>query len=329
MSDGRIGRTSACCNCHEVARLALLFGDRMLTHGPRQGDEVLRYLFPAILMVAALLVLFAGALGDLHSWPHWQDALVSVVGKPMSEAPPPSASPQATAPSTASIPATSITPGDAALRQEHDTLRAQVNSLQGDVAGATQQLASLHAGEAQEQQQLDALTKQRHDLEASLARLKAQQRDASAATGPRSSAVSESARPTSRTITAPNRESTPPPPSPSTTLATAQNALMRGRPDEARQQLALAETQLVFRPVTPDQPLATSGNPAATDVREAIRWLDVGNTAQALQDVNLALTDAQAQSGNNGVSAAAPVPLSPGYYTYRPQPVPYSDAGWR
>jgi hypothetical protein len=215
---------------------------------------------------------------------------------------------------------------DTALPQQHEALNAQVDDLQNDVAQATQQLSSLRASEASERQALDALRKQHQDVEASLARLKTQQRKVSAATPAPTPAASERTGGVPPAISPTNGQSTPPPPSAMTSLAMAQNALMRGRPDEARPQLALAETQLVLRPVTADQPLADGGNLAATEVSEAIRWLDVGNIDQALQRVSMALANAR-ESG--GASTAPAVPLSPGYYAYRPQSTPYNGGGWR
>ena len=43
----------------------------------------------------------------------------------------------------------------------------------------------------------------------------------------------------------------------------------------------MVQTQMVLRPVTPDRPVAEGGNPSATDVGNAIRWLDIGASGQA------------------------------------------------
>jgi hypothetical protein len=94
------------------------------------------------------------------------------------------------------------------------------------------------------------------------------------------------------TATAPRRPAPPrlvsPPPAPAAAgqyaahqLVDAQRWLAAGRPDEARQILAMAQTQMVLRPVTPDHPLAEGGNPSATDIGAAIRWLDIGAEGQA------------------------------------------------
>ena len=39
-----------------------------------------RFLLPAFAMTAALIVLFAGALGDLHSWPNLSDKARTIIG---------------------------------------------------------------------------------------------------------------------------------------------------------------------------------------------------------------------------------------------------------
>ena len=39
-----------------------------------------RFILPAFAMTAALIVLFAGALGDLHSWPNLSDKALTIIG---------------------------------------------------------------------------------------------------------------------------------------------------------------------------------------------------------------------------------------------------------
>ena len=77
-------------------------------------------------------------------------------------------------------------------------------------------------------------------------------------------------------------------------LVNAQQWLAAGRSDEARRILAMVQTQMVFRPVTPDQPMAEGGNPSATDVGAAIRWLDMGVSGQAMQAIGRAINHANA-----------------------------------
>ena len=41
---------------------------------------MLRFVLPAFAITAALIVLFAGALGDLHSWPNLSDKARTIIG---------------------------------------------------------------------------------------------------------------------------------------------------------------------------------------------------------------------------------------------------------
>ena len=72
-------------------------------------------------------------------------------------------------------------------------------------------------------------------------------------------------------------------------LETARQWLSVGRPDVARDLLATVQTQMVFQPMTPDQPITLSHNPSATDVGDAIRWLDIGATEQAMWSITRAI----------------------------------------
>jgi hypothetical protein len=56
----------------------------------------------------------------------------------------------------------------------------------------------------------------------------------------------------------------------------------------------MVQTQMVLQPVTPDRPAAEGGNPSATDVGNAIRWLDIGASGQAMQAIDRAISDVQA-----------------------------------
>jgi hypothetical protein len=58
--------------------------------------------------------------------------------------------------------------------------------------------------------------------------------------------------------------------------------------------LAMDQTQMVLRPVTPHQPVAEGGHPSATDVGAAIRWLDMGASSQAMQAISRAINHANA-----------------------------------
>jgi len=72
-------------------------------------------------------------------------------------------------------------------------------------------------------------------------------------------------------------------------LMTARQWLAAGRPDEARRLLTAAQTQMVLQPVTPDAPDAQGANGPATEIGNAIRWLDNGANQQAMQAISNAI----------------------------------------
>ena len=101
---------------------------------PETGGKMWRYLFPAVLMMSAVLVLFAGALGDLGSWPSLQDlgswpslqsVLVPFEEKPVDHpslpkpTPPPGAALRANPPE----PTSPAAPADTAPPQNDDALQ--------------------------------------------------------------------------------------------------------------------------------------------------------------------------------------------------------------
>jgi hypothetical protein len=286
-----------------------------------------RYLLPAILVMSALLVLFAGALGDIGSWPHLQNMLMSVVQGPVDQPSPvaPKSPASVELPAKPSDPATQTAPDAAALRQSRDALQTQVDNLQQDVAQQRQELASLHATEDQERRALDGLRKQRHDVEAAPAR----------STSPRqySSTASPVVQPTQRESASPAPQSgssmrQQPSASPREQLSTARQAVMDGRPADAQHMLSLAQTGMVFQPVTPDQPNATGGNMAATEVGYAIRWLELGNSQMALQQIDAVLATMPATDTTGTPPTVAPTPLASGYTFPRPSTANVGS-GWR
>jgi hypothetical protein len=298
--------------------------------GPETGGKVWRYLFPAVLIMGALLVLFAGALGDLRSWPSLQSLVAPVAEKPVGQppsaqpTPPPSPALEANLSQPASQPAldgTAPPQNHDTLQQSRNALQVQVDGLQKDVAQQTQELASLRASEVRERQTLDALRKQRRDIQSTSAQPQTQPQHAPGETPSRQTLQHEPAHPTRQSAGTTEAQSTA---SPRMQLMNARQALMGGRSEDARRMLALAQTQMVFQPVTPDQPDAAGGNVAATEVGYAIRWLDIGNPTLALQQINVALAnvpavDTQAvdtPAVNTNVAAPAAAPLtrpSPGY----------------
>ena len=83
----------------------------------------------------------------------------------------------------------------------------------------------------------------------------------------------------------------------------ARQLIAEGKPDDARRLLAMTQTQMVFRPVTPEAPDAQGYSVPATAVGDAIRWLDIGAIAQAMQAINTAIEDSSGRvrvwSGNS------------------------------
>ena len=77
-------------------------------------------------------------------------------------------------------------------------------------------------------------------------------------------------------------------------LLIARQWLATGRLDQARRALAVVQTRMVLQPVEPDQPNARGVNALATEVGNAIRWLDLGSNGQAMQALNQAVFSAGA-----------------------------------
>jgi hypothetical protein len=71
----------------------------------------------------------------------------------------------------------------------------------------------------------------------------------------------------------------------------ARQWLATGRLDQARRVLARLQTQMVLQPVS-DRPAVGGVNAPAAEVGNAIRWLDMGSNAQAMQALNQALLKA-------------------------------------
>ena len=116
-------------------------------------------------------------------------------------------------------------------------------------------------------------------------------------------------------------------------LQTARQWLSAGRPDEARRLLAMVQTQMVFQPVTPDQPSAQGGSPSATDIGDAIRWLDMGASGKAMQSITRAIGNANppasANLAGNTRPAGGPVRAWSGYTADTPSgAVPPSPPGY-
>ena len=83
-------------------------------------------------------------------------------------------------------------------------------------------------------------------------------------------------------------------------------SLATGRPDEARRLLAMVQTQMVLRPVTPDRPSAEGVSVSATHVGYAIRWLDRGANGQAVQAIDRAVANVRADAARAQPPATYP-----------------------
>jgi hypothetical protein len=91
-----------------------------------------RFLLPALAMMAALIVLFAGVLGDLKSWPDLSARAIAIVGGTEARHAPPRATPASPAASALAV-AEQQAARDALQRQIAD-LQRQTGDLQDQIA---------------------------------------------------------------------------------------------------------------------------------------------------------------------------------------------------
>jgi hypothetical protein len=144
-----------------------------------------RFLMPAVIMVGALVVLLAGALGDVKSLPNLSTTFSALFA---------SAVPNRTEPPTTV--ATPVAPAAPAVVKQHagtaapiqqpgtDALQQQVAELQTQIAQRSKELGELRSNEDAAHHDLDTLQQQRKDEEAAVARLKSQQQQLAAAPPP-------------------------------------------------------------------------------------------------------------------------------------------------
>jgi hypothetical protein len=81
-------------------------------------------------------------------------------------------------------------------------------------------------------------------------------------------------------------------PSASQQLLIARQWLATGRLDQARRILAVVQTRIVLQPTGPNASSTPSVNALATNVGNAIRWLDMGSAGAAMQALNQAVLNA-------------------------------------
>ena len=147
-----------------------------------------RFLMPAVVMVGALVVLLAGALGDGKSLPNLSTEFAGLIASVMpnrTAAPTMDATPAA--PSAAASPA-AVTQqrGPAVPIQQPSTeaLERQVAELQAQIAQRAKELGELRSNADAAHYELDTLQQQRKDAEAGVARLQSQQQRLAAAAPP-------------------------------------------------------------------------------------------------------------------------------------------------
>jgi hypothetical protein len=107
-----------------------------------------------------------------------------------------------------------------------------------------------------------------------------------------------------------------PSPSAGQELAGARQLLATNQPQEARRILTIVQTQLVFRPVMPGQVVPDGGNTVATQIGDAIHWLDLGSGAQAMQSLNRAIDRLNASNAADQAWQSSP-PGYPSVYSNR------------
>jgi hypothetical protein len=140
---------------------------------------------PAVIMVGALVVLLAGALGDVKSLPNLSTRFPALFASavPNPAEPPTTVATPVAPPPTAAPAAAKQHAGTAAPIQQPatDALQQQVATLQAQIAQRAKELGELRSNEDAAHHELDTLQQQRKDEEAAIARLKLQQQQQLAA----------------------------------------------------------------------------------------------------------------------------------------------------
>ena len=147
-----------------------------------------RFLMPAVIMVGALVVLLAGALGDVKSLPNLSTTFPGLFASavPNRTEPPPTVAASVALSPAAAPAAVKQHAGFAAPIQQPatDALQQQVAELQGQIAQRAKELGELRSNEDAAHHDLDILQQQRKDEEAAVAGLKSQQQQLAAAPPP-------------------------------------------------------------------------------------------------------------------------------------------------
>ena len=195
-----------------------------------------------------------------------------------------------------------------ALRQQEGILRQELADRSQQLQQRTNELEQAQADTDRLKQQIASLNQERQEAEAKrpAAELNERERQGREDVGlaPQKKASAKAKHPRLAKATQ------PPPPSPAQALRAARQWLAAGRPDEARRLLAMAQTEMVLQPVTPDQPDAQGISMNATAVGDAIRWLDRGATARAMQAMNWAIEASGEEHAWSGYLAIGYPPFS-------------------
>ncbi len=144
-----------------------------------------RFLLPAFAMTAASIVLFAGALGDVHWSPNLSDMALTIIGD---GAPSPAPSPPARAAAASAAPAAATE-----LQSSRDALRHQITDLQRQADELQQQNAQRAQDVEQGSHELDAARAETEKLRQGIETLHQQQKaeQQTAAAAPTAAAIAE------------------------------------------------------------------------------------------------------------------------------------------
>jgi hypothetical protein len=201
------------------------------------------------------------------------------------------------------------------LQRQNDALRRQLAERQQELAQRAEELAQrthdVEAARAEAEklwEVLETLNHQPRGEQAAPALQNAEGQQMAVAAPPSPVAPRSAPRPKRPT---PVRHPSQPPPTPqlpvqptqpvsppfaTQQLQSARQWLAMEQPQEARRLLVTVQTQMVFAPVTPDQPAAVGRNPSAKDVGDAIRWLDLSAIGEAMRSITRAI-ESSAKAG--------------------------------
>ena len=191
-----------------------------------------------------------------------------------------------------------------ALRQQEEILQQELADRFQQLQQRTQELEQARTDADSLKQQIASLTLERQEADAKRQPAKfdpheRQGADDTSLALPKKAASAPQKAGHHPPATAPQPQS----PSPARALMAARQLIAEGKPDDARRLLAMTQTQMVFRPVTPEAPDAQGFSVPATAIGDAIRWLNIGAIAQAMQAINTAIEDSSGRvrvwSGNS------------------------------